>query len=184
VFLDRDGTLNEDVGFLDRVGRLTLFPWSIDAVRLLNSAGFCVVVLTNQRGVATGVIAEDFLHTLHGVFDERFRAGGARIERFYYCPHDAAAPLEAYRRECECRKPKPGMALQAADELDIDLARSFVVGDRWSDVAVAGHVGATGILVRTGYGVTQAEHADRPADAIVVDDLMAATVHILAASGE
>jgi D,D-heptose 1,7-bisphosphate phosphatase len=184
VFLDRDGTVNEDAGYLDRVGRLTLFPWSIDAVRLLNAAGFCVVVVTNQRGVANGVITEEVVQTLHGVIDDRFRAGGARIERFYYCPHDPAASLEAYRQDCTCRKPKPGMALQAADELDIDLTRSFVVGDKWSDVAVARHVGATGILVRTGYGVTQAAHADRPADAIVVDDLMAATVHILATACE
>jgi histidinol-phosphate phosphatase family protein len=179
VFLDRDGTINEDVGYLDRLERLTLFPWSIDAVRLLNAAGFCVVVITNQRGVATGVVSEEFVHTVHGEMSERFCAGGARIESFYYCPHDAAAPIEQYRRDCSCRKPKPGMALQAVDDLGIDLMRSFVVGDRWSDVAVARNVGATGILVRTGYGVTQAAHADRPADAIVVNDLMAATVRIL-----
>ncbi|HJN43474.1 MAG: HAD family hydrolase [Vicinamibacterales bacterium] len=180
VFLDRDGTINEDVGYLDRLERLTLFPWSIDAVRLLNAAGFCVVVLTNQRGVATGVISEEFVDTLHGEMRDRFSTGGASIERFYYCPHDATAPIERYRRDCSCRKPKPGMALQAIDDFGIDPTRSFVVGDRWSDVAVARNIGATGILVRTGYGVTQAAQAGRPADAIVAADLMAATVRILA----
>lgn len=179
VFLDRDGTINEDVGYLDRLERLTLFPWSIDAVRLLNGAGFCVVVVTNQRGVATGLISETFLHTVHDVLRERFRRGGARIERFYYCPHDPHAAIEQYRRDCTCRKPQPGLVLQAADDLGIDLTRSFVVGDKWSDVALAGTVGATGILVQTGYGATQAQQPDRPRDAIVTADLMAATVRIL-----
>ena len=179
MFLDRDGTINEDVGYLDRLERLTLFPYSIDAVRLLNGAGFCVVVVTNQRGVATGLISETFLHTVHDVLTEQFRRGGALIERFYHCPHDPHAPIEQYRRDCTCRKPKPGLVLQAADDLGIDLTRSFVVGDKWSDVALARSVGATGILVRTGYGVTQAARPDRPEDAIVVADLMAATVRIL-----
>ena len=179
VFLDRDGTINEDVGYLDRLERLTLFPYAIDAVRLLNGAGFCVVVVTNQRGVATGLISETFLHTVHDVLSERFHRGGARIERFYHCPHDPHAPIEQYRRDCTCRKPKPGLALQAADDLGIDLTRSFVVGDKWSDVALARNVGATGILVRTGYGATQAARPDRPGDAIVTADLMAATVRIL-----
>ncbi len=179
VFLDRDGTINEDVGYLDRLERLTLFPFSIAAVRLLNRAGFPVVVVTNQRGVATGLISETFLHTVHDVLSERFRRGGAHIERFYHCPHDPHAPIEQYRRDCTCRKPKPGLVLQAADDLGIDLTRSFVVGDKWSDVALARSVGATGILVQTGYGATQAERPDRPRDAIVVADLMAATVRIL-----
>ena len=179
VFLDRDGTINEDVGYLDRVERLTLFPYSIDAVRLLNGAGFCVVVVTNQRGVATGLIDEAFLNTVHDVMTERFRRGGACIERFYYCPHDPQAPIEQYRRDCTCRKPKPGLVLRAADDLGIDLTRSFVVGDKLSDVAVARSVGATGILVQTGYGATQAERADCPRSAVVTADLMAATVRMI-----
>jgi histidinol-phosphate phosphatase family protein len=179
VFLDRDGTINEDVGYLDRLERLTLFPWSIDAVRLLNRAGFCVVVVTNQRGVATGFISETFVHSVHDVLTERFRRGGARIERFYHCPHDPHAAIEQYRQDCACRKPQPGMVLQAVNDLELDPTRSFVIGDKWSDVAVAQSVGATGILVRTGYGASQAERSARPPDAIVTADLMAATVRIL-----
>ena len=179
VFLDRDGTINEDVGYLDRLERLTLFPWSIDAVRLLNTAGFCVVVVTNQRGMATGFISETFIHTVHDVLTERFRMGGACIERFYHCPHDPHAVVEAYRRDCDCRKPEPGMIRQAVTDLGIDPTRSYVVGDKWSDVALARRVGATGILVQTGYGATQAARPDRPHDAIVTADLMAATVLIL-----
>ena len=179
VFLDRDGTINEDVGYLDRLERLTLFPWSIDAVRLLNSAGYCVVIVTNQRGVATGFMSESFVHTVHEVLAERFSRGGARIERFYHCPHDPHAPIERFRRDCTCRKPQPGLVLQAVDDLGLDPTRSFVVGDKWSDIAVAHSVGATGILVQTGYGASQAERPDRPRDAIVTADLMAATVRIL-----
>ena len=179
VFLDRDGTINEDVGYLDRLERLTLFPWSIDAVRLLNSAGFCVVVVTNQGGVATGFISERFVYAVHDVLTERFRRGGARIERFYHCPHDPHASIEQYRRDCICRKPRPGLVLQAVDDLGLDPTRSFVVGDKWSDVAVADSIGATGILVKTGYGASQAERSKRPRDVIVTADLMAATVRIL-----
>ncbi len=179
VFLDRDGTINEDVGHLDRLERLTLFPFSIDAVRLLNLAGFPVVVVTNQGGVAAGLVDETFVHDVHEVLRRRFEDGGATIERFYHCPHDPRAAVEAYRRDCDCRKPEPGMIRQAAADLGLDPTRSYVVGDKWSDIALARNVGATGILVRTGYGATQAERPDRPRDAIVTADLMAATVRIL-----
>jgi len=179
VFLDRDGTINEDVGHLDRFERLTLFPFSIDAVRLLNLAGFPVVVVTNQGGVAAGLVDEAFVHEAHEVLGRRFEEGGATIERFYHCPHDPNAVVDAYRRDCDCRKPEPGMIRRAAADLGLDPTRSYVVGDKWSDVALARRVGATGILVRTGYGATQAEQPDRPRDAIVTADLMTATVWIL-----
>jgi D-glycero-D-manno-heptose 1,7-bisphosphate phosphatase len=98
VFLDRDGTLNEDVGYLDRIERLTIFPAAVDAVRLLNRAGFRVVVVTNQAGIAHGLYDEDFIHELHRLFDTRFSAGRATIDAFYYCPHLPDAPVAAYRR--------------------------------------------------------------------------------------
>ena len=179
VFLDRDGTINEDVGHLDRLERLTLFPFSIDAVRLLNQAGFPVVVVTNQGGVAAGLVDEAFVEVVHAELGRRFEDGGATIERFYHCPHDPRAAVAAYRRECDCRKPAPGMVRQAASDLGLDPTRSYVVGDKWSDVALARSVGASGILVQTGYGATQAERVDRPPDAVVTADLMAATVWIL-----
>ena len=179
VFLDRDGTLNEDVGHLDRLDRLTLFPFAIDAVRLLHQAGYAVVVVTNQGGIAKGLVEETFVTDLHARLTEWFAAGGGIIERFYHCPHDPRAAVPAYRRECDCQKPRPGMVRQAAADLDLDPTRSYVVGDKWSDIGLARNVGATGILVRTGYGVTQERHADT-SELLVADDLMAATVHILA----
>ncbi len=180
VFLDRDGTLNEDVGYLDRLERLTIFPAAIDAVRLLNRAGFRVVVVTNQAGVAQGLYDEDFVRDLHRLFAKRFSAGRAAIDAFYYCPHLPDAPVAAYRRPCDCRKPSPGMLHQAARDLDLDLSRSFVVGDRWRDIEMGRAVGAQTLLVRTGYGPTEELH---PRNGLtpdtVTDNIMTAVVWIL-----
>jgi D-glycero-D-manno-heptose 1,7-bisphosphate phosphatase len=184
VFLDRDGTLIEEVHYLDRHDRLALFPWSIDAVRVLNRAGFAVVVVTNQAGVARGLFDEAFVEEVHRSLARRFAAGGARLDGFYYCPHHPDASVAAYRRACECRKPKPGLLHQAARDHDLALTRSFIVGDRWSDVALAEAVGAQGVLVRTGYGAVEA--AARPEGLGVVptvDNLMAAAAWILGAGG-
>ena len=155
IFVDRDGTLNEDVGYLDRLDRLTLFPWSLDAVRLLRRAGFAVVVVTNQGGVARGFVAESFVEEVRRVIDLRLAAIGERLDGHYCCPHEPHAPIAAYRRECDCRKPRPGLVQRAARELDLDVARSVVVGDKWSDLRVARAVGAGAVLVRTGYGRSQ-----------------------------
>ena len=157
VFLDRDGTLNEDIGFMDRMEALSLFPWTADAIRLLNRAGFCTVVTTNQSAVARGLIDEGFLRVVHQEIDRRLARGGARIDRYVYCPHHPEAPLEAYRRVCECRKPRPGMILTAARELGLDLARSVMVGDRRLDVASGHAAGVRAVLVRTGLGAAEDE---------------------------
>ena len=111
MFLDRDGTLNEEIGYLDRMDRLALFPWTADAIRLLNRAGFCTVVTTNQSAVARGLIDEPFLRGVHDEIDARLARGGARIDRYFYCPHHPDRPWGPYRQACECRKPRPGMIL-------------------------------------------------------------------------
>ena len=157
VFLDRDGTLNEDIGFMDRLEALTLFPWTADAIRLLNRAGYCTVVTTNQSAVGRGMIDEGFLQSVHAEIDRRLARGDARIDRYFFCPHHPEAPLERYRQVCECRKPRPGMLLDAARELGIDLSRSVMVGDRRIDVACGHAAGARGILVRTGLGAAEDE---------------------------
>lgn len=180
VFLDRDGTLIEEVGYLDRLDRLAFFPWSIDAVRLVNRAGYLVVVVTNQTGVARGIFDEAFVGEAHRHIDAAVTAGGGRIDAFYYCPHHPDSSIQAYRQMCDCRKPSPGMLMRAKDDLGIDLPRSFVIGDRWLDVQLAHAVGATGILVRTGYGQTEERRpkAGVRADAIV-DNLIEAVAWIL-----
>ena len=145
VFLDRDGTMTEEVGYLNHLSRFRLLPGVEEAVRRLNEASLPVVVVTNQSGVARGYFPESLVAEVH----ERMRAdllkAGARLDGVYYCPHVSAD-------RCDCRKPKPGMLEQAARELGLDLRRSFVVGDRHSDVELAHCVGARSILVRTGYG--------------------------------
>lgn len=155
VFLDRDGTLIHEVGYLDRLERLELFPWSLDAVRLLSRAGFRVVVITNQAGVARGFFDEGFVREVHEYLAERVRESGAEVPAFYHCPHHPEAITEAYRQICECRKPAPGMLRRAAGEHALDLSRSYLVGDRWSDMGAAHAAGVRAIMVRSGYGAAE-----------------------------
>jgi D-glycero-D-manno-heptose 1,7-bisphosphate phosphatase len=177
VFLDRDGTLLEEGNYVSDLRQIVFFPFSIDAVRLLNMAGFAVVVITNQSGIARGIVKEPFVAEAHRFIADTLTAAGARIDAFYYCPHHPEGSIAEFRQDCECRKPRPGQLRQAAADLDLDLSSSFVVGDRWSDVDVASAVGARGILVRTGYG-REAERHSRP-DAVVVDNLIAAVAWIV-----
>jgi D-glycero-D-manno-heptose 1,7-bisphosphate phosphatase len=180
VFLDRDGTLVEEVGYAGRVDQIRLFPATIDAMRLLNRAGLPAVLITNQSGVARGMFREATVETLHAHLRDRLAAGGARLDGCYYCPHHPEGSVEPYRQVCDCRKPQPGLIRRAARDLDLDAASSFVVGDRWNDVALAHAVGARGVLVLTGYGSVQSASMPpgvRP-DAIV-PDLIGAVCWIL-----
>jgi D-glycero-D-manno-heptose 1,7-bisphosphate phosphatase len=178
VFLDRDGTLIEEVGYLDRLDRIHLYPYSVDAVRLLNRAGYTVVVTTNQSGVARGFFGEDFVGAAHQQLQRTFTGGGARIDGFYYCPHHPEAAVAAYREACDCRKPQPGLFRRAGRDLDLDLPRSFVVGDRANDLDAGRAIGAAGVLVLTGYG-TSVEAAARGAAAAVTSNLAEAVSWIL-----
>ena len=180
VFLDRDGTLIEESGYLDRLERLVFFPYSVDAVRVLNRAGFLIVIVTNQAGIARGIVKESFVAEAHRHIADRVEAGGARIDGFYYCPHYPTGTVEPYRTVCDCRKPQPGLLRRAAGDLDIDLARSFVVGDRWHDLAAGQAVGARGVLVRTGLGKRDEwEPEPGTTPAAIVDNLMDAAAWIL-----
>ena len=183
VFLDRDGTLVEEAGYLDRLERLVFFPYSVDAVRLLNRAGFAVVIVTNQAGIARGIFKESFVAEAHQHISDRLAAGGARVDAFYYCPHHPEAVIDAFRKDCDCRKPQPGMLTRAANDLDLDLSASFVVGDRWHDLEAGRRVGARGILVRTGYGRTE-EASPKPhaEPAVITGNVMEAVSWILRAS--
>lgn len=180
VFLDRDGTLVQEAGYLDRLERLAFFPFSVDAVRQLNLGGFMVVVVTNQSGIARGIVDPEFVDAAHAAISARLAAGGARIDAFYHCPHHPGGTVPALRIACDCRKPGPGLLLRAAKDLDLDLAGSFSVGDRWHDLEAGRAAGTRTVLVRTGYG---AENESAPksgvsADAIV-DNLAGAAAWIL-----
>jgi len=180
VFLDRDGTLIEERGYLDRMELLELFPWTADALRLLKRAGYTLVVVTNQSAIARGVIDEAFLDQVHHEISARLARGSATIDRYYYCPHLANAPVERYRQTCRCRKPGPGMIEQACRDLDLDPARSFMVGDRWLDVACGVGAGTHTVRVLTGHGA--AEPTTPPVNAnanAILDNLMEAAGWIL-----
>jgi D-glycero-D-manno-heptose 1,7-bisphosphate phosphatase len=180
VFLDRDGTLIEEVGYLDRPERVELYPYSGDAIRALNRAGLRIVMVTNQSGVARGFFTEAVVHAVHTHIERRLAEAGAHIDAYYYCPHHPDGKVAEYARACDCRKPARGLVDRAMRELGIDPRRSFAVGDRWLDVALAREVGAAGVLVRTGYGLTEEQRpvGGLAADA-VVDNLAAAASWIL-----
>jgi len=157
VFLDRDGTINEEVGYLDSIDKLNLFAYTSEAIRLINESGMKAVVMTNQSGVAKGYFTEEFVRTVHKRIQEMLRERGAFIDAFYYCPHHQTEGVGIYLQSCACRKPEAGMLVQASKDLDIDLRRSYTVGDMLKDIQVAHTVGAKGILVKTGYGINTIE---------------------------
>lgn len=185
VFLDRDGTMIEDVGYLSRVADVRWFPFTVEAIRLLNRADFLVCVTTNQSGVARGYYDEDAVRALHAHMAAHLSGGGATVDAWLHCPHHPNADVPEYRVACDCRKPEPGMIRQACERFDVDLSRSFVVGDKPADLGSAARVGARGILVRTGYGddVARAHAGGVPDASYVADDLMAAVSWVLLESG-
>lgn len=185
VFFDRDGTLIHDVGYLSRIEDLQWFPWSIEAIRLLNRAGFLVCITTNQGGIGLGFYTADLVHRVHESMAADVLAAGGRLDALYFCPHHPLAVDEALRLECNCRKPQPGMIQQATAQFDIDLDRSFVVGDKLADVGLAASAGARGILVKTGYGQAemQRHHGSVPGAAYVAETSFEAASWILKESG-
>lgn len=182
VFLDRDGTLIEEVGYLDRPERVQLYPWATDAIRALNRAGVRIVMVTNQSGIARGFFDEAMVQRIHRRIADLLAAGGAHLDAYYYCPHHPDGRVAAYARRCDCRKPGRALVDRAVAEFGIDPRQSFAVGDRWFDVALARTVGARGVLVRTGYG---AQEAETPTDGLipdaVVDNLAGAASWMLGA---
>jgi len=158
VFIDRDGTLTEEVGYVNHPKRLRLLPRSAEAIRRLNVADVAAVVVTNQSGVARGYFSEDVLHAVNAELVAQLKQAEAHLDGVYVCPHHPTEGAPPFRRRCDCRKPRPGLLRRAATELGLDLASSAVVGDKPSDMAVARAVGARSVLVLTGYGLGEWVH--------------------------
>jgi len=152
VFLDRDGTINEEVNYLDNLSELRLIPGAGEGIRLLNQAGFPVVVITNQSGVARGFFPMAFVETVHQRMSEMLRERGASIDAFYFCPHHPEAGRPPLNKKCQCRKPGTGMIRMASSQLDLDIPASIMVGDSLSDLKTAWNSGMRSILVLTGHG--------------------------------
>ena len=154
VFLDRDGTLNEEVDFVRTPDDLHLIAGAGEAVRRLNDRGLVTCIISNQSGVARGYFTEKNLVAIHAKLEQDLGRSEARIDRIYYCPHHPTEGVPPYNIVCDCRKPKTGMLERGAAEFGIDLGRSFVVGDSMVDMQAGNGAGATTVLVLTGYGMT------------------------------
>lgn len=158
VFIDRDGTISEEVGYVNHVSRYQVYPWTAEAIRNLNEAAVRAIVVTNQAGVARGYFTEELVKQVHAKLVAEMARAGARFDAIYYCPHHPSVGEPPYRQSCNCRKPKTGMLERAAVEFGIDVSQSFVIGDRYGDIELARNAGARSILVLSGYGLGEYEY--------------------------
>lgn len=185
VFLDRDGTVLDELGYLADPDRVRLYPGAGAAIRRLNEAGLVVVVVTNQSGIARGLLDEDLLGRIHARLDEELLAAGARVDAYYHCPHHPDVGEPPWRMDCDCRKPLPGMFLAAARDLGLDPPRSFAVGDAARDLEAARRAGVRHrILVLTGKGEATRAALSAGDDVHVAADLGAAVELVLAETGQ
>ena len=186
IFMDRDGTVSHEVGYVNHLSRFRLYPYAVDAVRLINASGFLAVLVTNQAGVARGYFPESLVHEVHGELRSVLEKGGARLDGLYVCLHHPSVGEPPYRQDCACRKPRPGLLRQAEADLDIDLRRSWMVGDRRNDQEVAWNAGARATLVKSGYGRGELTHYGsawpRQPD-LVAEHLLEAVERIVSADG-
>jgi D-glycero-D-manno-heptose 1,7-bisphosphate phosphatase len=171
--LDRDGTINVDVNYLSSPDEVEFIPGSVEAIRELNGLGVKVFVITNQSGIARGLLSETDMHAVHAAMNASLARHGARIDDFFYCPHHPDAVLEQYRKQCTCRKPEPGMLYEAAKKYTINLNASFMIGDKAVDMAAGKAAGATCLQVSTGYGAAERLEAEGTRD-YYADDLFGA----------
>ncbi len=153
VFMDRDGTVNEQMGYVNHISRFHLLPGVCQAIRLLNERGFLGIILTNQSGVARGYFPLTLVHEIHAFLEEILKKEGAIIDGIFFCPHYPGGSIPEFTRECDCRKPGTGLMKKACNSFDIDMSRSYVVGDHFTDLEMARRCDLDGILVKTGYGL-------------------------------
>ena len=181
VFLDRDGTLIREVNYLCSVEQIEILPGVAQALRLLRERGFKLVMVTNQSVIARGGLSEAGLQDIHAQLSAQLGADGASLDAIYYCPHHPSEGMGEYRVVCRCRKPNTGMIERAVEDLDVDAARSFVVGDQMTDVELAYRVGAAAIFIgRDGAAAKAARTLNVP----VVDDLLQAAHWIIERAGQ
>lgn len=141
VFLDRDGTINKEIGYLYRSGDFAFIPGAVEAIKICHSLGYKVIVITNQSGVAQGYYTEEDIQRLHIHIDKLLALEGTHIDAYYYCPHHPEGVIQPYTKKCSCRKPAPAMIEQAVKDFDIDLCRSFCIGDKPIDAQAGMNAG-------------------------------------------
>ena len=182
VFLDRDGTISEEMGYIEDPAKYRLLPGAARAIKRLNDMGLPAVLITNQSGPARGLYGEEVVRAVLAEMERQLAREGARLKAVYYCPHLPEGTVPAYAVACDCRKPRPGLFWRAARELSLDLARSYMVGDKPCDIEAARNAGCRSVLVLTGYG--RESWADRglwrnAAPDWVVEDLGEAVTKII-----
>ncbi len=186
VFIDRDGTFNVLGNYINKVEDFDLIPGADKAVKLARDAGFLVIIVTNQAGVARGYYTEEDVVVFHKNIQEVLEKFGTKIDAFYYCPYHPTKGIGKYLKDDDCRKPKPGMLLTAAKEHNIDLENSYMIGDNIGDVQAGQAAGCKSIMVRTGYGNEhqfKLDELEKPLDQ-VCEDLISAVEWILTEEGQ
>ncbi len=153
VFLDRDGTLNEEMGYINHLVRFRLFDFTAAAIKCFNDLGYLVFIITNQAGLARGYFDESLLNDVHKLMLAQLGEKDAHVKKIYFCPYLEDAKIEKYKKEDNCRKPKPGMILQAQKEFNLDLKNSVIIGDRYKDMEMGFMLNIKNIFVLTGYGL-------------------------------
>ncbi|KPJ69609.1 hypothetical protein AMJ44_03125 [candidate division WOR-1 bacterium DG_54_3] len=178
VFLDRDGTIVEDVGYMNTPEQIKFIPGAIEAIKMLNEGGYKVVIISNQAGVARGLITEDMLQTIDKTLHKWILHGGAHLDGIYYCPHHPEHGVYPYKQVCECRKPHPGLIKRAHRDLNINLSQSYMIGDKASDVQAGKNAGTKTVFVTSGRGKEEKEKLKIKPDH-VADNLLEAVKWVL-----
>ena len=186
VFIDRNSTISEEVGYINHPSRFRLFPYAADAIKQLNDNGWLAILVTNQAGVARGYFSEEMIQTVHAALTANLESDGAKLDAIYYCAHHPSVGEPPFRLDCDCRKPKPGLITRAAQDFEIDLSESWMVGDRYSDIELARNAGLKSAFVLSGYGRGEWEHqragwTEKPD--LVAENLLEA-VHLIVAKAQ
>jgi len=152
VFIDRDGTVNEQMGYINHPERFIILPGVAEAFRVLNKNGFLAIIISNQSGVARGYFPMELVDNIHTLMRESLQREEASVDGIFFCPHYPKGSVQKYSIDCDCRKPKTGLIKQACEHFDIDMTRSYMIGDHYTDMELADRAALNGILVKTGYG--------------------------------
>jgi len=182
VFIDRDGTVNEQMGYVNHPSRFIILPRTAEAIRILNSEGYLAIIVSNQSGVARGYFPIELLYNMHSSMKESLLKEGATVDGIFFCPHYPGGSVPEYSIDCDCRKPRTGLIKQACGQFEIDMSRSYMIGDHYSDMELAERADLRAILVKTGYGRGVAEYnlpgmAFRPC--YIAEDLLDAVKWII-----
>jgi D-glycero-D-manno-heptose 1,7-bisphosphate phosphatase len=158
VFIDRDGTINEQLGYINHLSRFVILPGVSEAVRLLNKNNWWAIIVTNQGGLARGYYPMELVDEIHAFLKSSLKEQGAIIDGIFFCPHHPAGVVPEFSTDCDCRKPETGLVDKALEAFDIDMSNSYVVGDRHVDIELASRLNLKGVLVKTGYGQGELEY--------------------------